>query len=31
LLRLGATVAVMVVLLALGLDILADQMVPHDH
>ena len=31
LLRLGATVAAVVVVLALGLDILADEMVPHDH
>ena len=31
LLRLGATVAVVVVLLAFGLDILADEIVPHDH
>ena len=31
LLRLGATVAVVVVVLAFGLDILADEIVPHDH
>ena len=31
LLRLGATVAVVVVVLAFGLDIFADEIVPHDH
>ena len=31
LLRLGAAVGAVVVVLALGLDILADEMVPHDH